>query len=158
MASAETVTAVEVRTRIAAKPETVFEFFTDPDKMIQWMSRSAELDPRPGGRFRCEVSDDHVVRGEYLEVEPPHRIVLSWGWEGEEATVAPGGSRVEILLTGDGNETDVLLIHSELPTRESAERHSKGWEHYIGRLSTAAAGGDPGPDPWASVEQADTTD
>ena len=49
MASAETETAVEVEIRIAASPETVFDFFTDPDKMIQWMGRSAELDPRPGG-------------------------------------------------------------------------------------------------------------
>src|SRR5262245_29267551 len=30
MASAETASVIEVRTRIAASPETVFDFFTDP--------------------------------------------------------------------------------------------------------------------------------
>jgi hypothetical protein len=72
--------------------------------------------------------------------------------------VEPGGSRVEIHLTGDGDETDVLLIHSELPSREAAERHRHGWVHYTERLSMAAAGEDPGPDPWASADQADTTE
>lgn len=40
MASPKTDTAAEVEIRIAASPETVFDFFTDPDKMIQWMGRS----------------------------------------------------------------------------------------------------------------------
>jgi uncharacterized protein YndB with AHSA1/START domain len=152
VASAETTAAVEVRVRIAASPETIFDFFTDPDKMVQWMGRSAELDARPGGSFRCDINGRSVASGEYLEIEPPHRVVFSWGWVGEEATVAPGGSRVEIRLTGDGEETDVLLIHSELPSEESAGRHRHGWTHYTERLAIAAAGGDAGPDPWATPD------
>jgi uncharacterized protein YndB with AHSA1/START domain len=152
VASAETEAAVEVRVRIAASPETIFDFFTDPDRMIQWMGRSAELDARPGGAFRCDINGRSVASGEYLEVEPPHRVVFSWGWEGEDAMVAPGASRVEIRLTEDGGETDVLLIHSELPGGESAERHRHGWEHYTARLAVAAAGGDAGLDPWAAPD------
>ncbi|HET9162883.1 MAG TPA: SRPBCC domain-containing protein [Solirubrobacterales bacterium] len=71
MASAHTGAAVEVETRIAASPETVFDFFTDPDKMIQWMGRSAELDPRPGGAFRCDINGRDVAGDEYVEVDPP---------------------------------------------------------------------------------------
>ena len=43
MTSAETTAAVEREIRIAASPETVYEFFVDRDKMIQWMGRQAEL-------------------------------------------------------------------------------------------------------------------
>jgi len=73
VASAETGAAIEVETRIAASPETVFEFFTDPDKMIQWMGRSAQLDPRVGGGFRCDINGRDVARGEYVEVDPRPR-------------------------------------------------------------------------------------
>ena len=67
MANAETVDAVEVEVRIAASPETVFDFFTEPDRMIQWMGRSAQLDPRPGGGFRCDINDETVAAGEYVD-------------------------------------------------------------------------------------------
>ena len=32
----EVATVVEREVRIAARPETVFEFFTDPEKMVLW--------------------------------------------------------------------------------------------------------------------------
>lgn len=158
MASAETGTAAEVKIRIAASPETVFDFFTDPDKMIQWMGRSAELDPRAGGTLRCDINGRDVARGEYVAVERPDRIVFTWGWEGEEPTVAPGGSTVEVLLARDGEGTQLRLIHSDLPSAESAEHHSQGWRHYAERLTVVAAGGDPGADPWQDADAVDIGD
>jgi uncharacterized protein YndB with AHSA1/START domain len=158
VASAETGTAAEVKIRIAASPETVFDFFTDPDKMIQWMGRSAELDPRAGGTLRCDINGRDIARGEYVAVERPDRIVFTWGWEGEEPTVAPGGSTVEVLLARDGDGTQLRLIHSDLPSAESAEHHSQGWRHYAERLTVVAAGGDPGADPWQDADAVDIGD
>jgi uncharacterized protein YndB with AHSA1/START domain len=155
VASAETATAVEVEIRIAASPETVFDFFTDPDKMIQWMGRSAELDPQPGGAMRCDINDRSVASGQYLELERPRRVVLSWGWEGEDSVTKPGTSTVEVVLAPDGDGTHLRLIHRDLPTAESAERHGHGWRHYTERLATAAAGGDAGDDPWATPAGSD---
>ncbi len=150
MASAETEAVVEVEVRIGASPETVFEFLIDPEKMIQWMGRSAQLEPRPGGAFRCDLNGANVASGEYLELEPPSRALFSWGWEGEEASVPPGASTVEVLLEPDGEGTRLRLIHRDLPSEESVQKHSQGWEHYTGRLARAAAGEDPGPDPWGT--------
>ncbi len=144
--------------RIAASPETVFDFFTDPDKMIQWMGRSAELEPRPGGTLRCDINGRDVARGSYVELDPPARIVFTWGWEGEEPTVAPGGSTVEVVLSPDGDGTQLRLAHRDLPSAESAERHGHGWSHYVERLGVLAAGGDPGVDPWADPEAVDVGD
>lgn len=155
MASAEAVTAVEVEVRIEASPETVFDFFTDPDKMIQWMGRSAELDPRPGGVLHCDINGRNVASGKYVELEPPRRVVFTWGWEGEDSVAKPGSSTVEVLLAPEGDGTLLRLIHSDLPSAESAERHGHGWRHYTERLAVVAGGGDPGADPWATPGGAD---
>jgi uncharacterized protein YndB with AHSA1/START domain len=150
VASAEPGTAVEVETRIAASPETVFEFFTDPDKMVQWMGRSADLDPRPRGGFRCDINGRDVAAGEFVEVDPPRRLVFTWGWDVAEPVTPPGSSTVEVLLAPDGGGTHLRLIHRDLPSVESTKKHRHGWEHYTERLATAAAGSDAGPDPWAT--------
>ncbi len=151
MPNAETVDAVEVEVRIAASPETVFDFFTDPGLMIQWMGREVEVDPRPGGGFRCQVNDEAIASGEYLAVEPPSRVVFTWGWNGEDSVTKPGSSTVEVLLAADGDGTHVRLIHSDLPSAESATKHGHGWRHYLDRLAITASGGDPGPDEYASA-------
>jgi uncharacterized protein YndB with AHSA1/START domain len=150
--STETKAEAEVAIRIAAKPETVFDFFTDPEKMIQWMGRSAELEPSPGGRFHVDINGESIASGVYVELDPPRKVVFTWGWEGEDSVTLPGSSTVEILLAADGDGTRLRLIHRDLPDAESAERHSHGWEHYAERLSVAASGGNPGPDPWATPE------
>lgn len=149
MANAETADAVEVAVQIAANPETVFDFFTDPDRMIQWMGRSAELDPRPGGGFRCDINGDSVANGTYVELEPPRRVVFTWGWEGEDSVTKPGSSTVEVLLEPEAGGTRVRLIHRDLPSAESAAKHGHGWRHYLDRLAIAAPGGDAGPDEFA---------
>jgi uncharacterized protein YndB with AHSA1/START domain len=42
--------AVERTIRIAARPETVWRFWTDPERICDWWGSSAELDPRPGAQ------------------------------------------------------------------------------------------------------------
>ena len=140
--------AVEREVRIAARPETIFPFFVEPEKMMRWKGISAELDPRPGGIYRVNVTGRDIARGEYVEVTPYSRVVFTWGWEAENNPVPPGSSTVEITLTPDGDGTIVRLRHFDLPT-ETQEQHGHGWDHYMERLATAGAGGDPGPDPWA---------
>jgi hypothetical protein len=44
-------------------------------------------------------------------------------------------------------KTRVELEHSGLVPAEAA-KHAVGWPHFIERLAIAAAGDDPGVDPW----------
>lgn len=141
------VQAIEREVRIDATPETVFEFFTDPAKMVRWKGTEATLDPRPGGVYRVRMNERAITRGEFVEVDPPNRIVFTWGWEGDFVATPPGSSTVEVTFTPDGDGTLVRLVHRDLPTAESVEAHGHGWDMYMPRLAIAAAGGDAGPDP-----------
>ena len=120
---------------VAAPPETVFRFFTDPERHTRWLGREAILDPRPGGIYRCIVNDTSTVRGEYVEVEPPHRVVFTWGFEGN-VDVPPGSSVVTVTLQPSGRGTRLVLVHTGLP-HPMFEPHDVGWRGYLQSLQNA---------------------
>jgi uncharacterized protein YndB with AHSA1/START domain len=141
---------------IAARPETIFPFFTDPEKMLRWKGIEATLDARAGGVYRVKVNERYIARGEYVAVEPYTRIVFTWGWEDEGNPVPPGSSTVEVTLTPESEGTRVRLTHRDLPAA-ARDEHAAGWEHYLARLAVATPGGDPGPDPEAMDVMESTT-
>ena len=147
--------SLEREVTIAASPETVWEFLVDPVKAARWMGQQWVSDVRPGGAYRCDVIPGHTAVGEFVEIDAPHRLVYTWGWEPGEAGPNPvpsGSSTVEIELVPDGDRTLLRFTHRDLPTDEAAESHGHGWDHYLERLVIAAPGGDPGADPWLSGE------
>jgi uncharacterized protein YndB with AHSA1/START domain len=143
---------VEREVRIRAQPETIFPFFTDPVKMMQWKGVEASLDPRPGGIYQVNVTGSAIVKGEYLEVSPYTRVVFSWGWLEEGHPVPPGSSIVEVDLVPDGDATIVRLRHSGL-SAEGQLQHAAGWEHFLPRLVEIAEGREPGIDPWTQQQE-----
>lgn len=144
MPEAMTTEPVVKETRIAASPETVFAFFTEPDKLTRWLAEEATLDPRPGGtclqRHRGDDGKLYSMRGEFVEVSPPSRVVFTWGFEEESVGVPPGASTVEVTLTPEGDGTLLRLVHRDLPTGE-VDSHSEGWTEMLERLARAAGGG-----------------
>ena len=151
MESATETHAVERELTIAASPETVWEFLVDPDKAVRWMGEAASFEPRPGGLYRLGVIPGHTATGAFVELDPPHRLVFTWGWEpGEEGAnpVPPGSSTIEIELAPEGDGTRIRFVHRDLPSTEAAGSHAHGWDHYLERLAAAASGSDPGRDPW----------
>jgi uncharacterized protein YndB with AHSA1/START domain len=98
------------------------------------MGARASLDPWRGGAFRIDVDGVHIAGGEYRTVEPPRRVVMSWGWEGSEE-VPPGSTTVEITLEPDGDGTLLRLRHTGLPTEDQRTSHRDGWVLYTRRLS-----------------------
>src|SRR4051795_9913790 len=82
--------------RIAARPETVFEYFTDPAKMVEWMGVEATLDPRPGGGSRIAVNREAIMVGGVGGGVAHSRVVFSWGWEDERLDTPPASTLVEV--------------------------------------------------------------
>ena len=118
--------------RIAAPPADVFPYFTDSALLIQWLGESADLHPQPGGLFSLDFSNNTPVRGEYVEVDPPRRVVFTWGVIGRD-TMPPGSTTVEVTLTADGPDTVVELSHHDLPP-DQFESTLEGWIAMLDRL------------------------
>lgn len=126
---------------IDAPPETVFPYLTDPERMVRWCGDSVELQPESGGVFKIVFEGGVVSEGWYEVVDPPRRVVFTIGMTG--TAVPPGGSRVEIRLTPEGEGTRLDLEHRGF---DASQPVSEGWDHHLGRLRLAAGGGTPGPD------------
>ncbi|MFL5821421.1 MAG: SRPBCC domain-containing protein [Solirubrobacteraceae bacterium] len=135
---------VQVRRVVPAALEEVFRAWTDPELVCQWFrprggsSPSAEMDVRVGGRYRWAMKlFGHVYYavGEYVEVEPPHRLVFTFGWE--RALVRLTDSVVTVELAGHGDQTEVVITHERLGTRTLRAMHAAGWRTcltYLGRI------------------------
>jgi uncharacterized protein YndB with AHSA1/START domain len=135
----------ETTVDVNAPVQEVFRHLTDPAAMIRWMGQHATLDPVPDGAFEVDINGV-PVRGRYLEVDPPRRVVVSWGVAGNP-DLPPGASQVEFTLIPIAGGTRLRLIHRNLPP-DQASIHGTGWGHFLGRLDQAATGADPDPDPW----------
>lgn len=129
---------------IEAPPEVVFAHLVTPERMVTWMGERADLEPLPGGRFAVDIGGV-PFRGEYLEVEEPRRVVVSWGLAGSD-DFPPGTSRVQFTLEPTSQGTTLHLLHTGLPDAYSVT-HGRGWDHYLGRLRQASLGEAPGLDP-----------
>lgn len=131
---------VETEVRIRARPETIYPFWTSADRMRSWMGRDVRLDARPGGEVRIDYNGSDVVSGSFVELDPPRRLVFTWGWEATGDATPPGSSTVEVTLVPDGDETVVRVRHSGLAA-EAVEGHAIGWEQFLPALATIAGDG-----------------
>jgi uncharacterized protein YndB with AHSA1/START domain len=124
--------AVTASVRIAATPDVVFPYFTDATLMREWIGHWTSSEPWSGGAFAVDF-ERAPVRGSYLAVEPPHRVVFTWGIAGNDVLPA-GSSTVEVTLRADGEDTIVELVHRGLPEARKAD-HQSGWTALLATLS-----------------------
>jgi uncharacterized protein YndB with AHSA1/START domain len=128
---------VEIRRRIHAPIADVFDWWTQAEKMRQWMSpvgvAEAHVDLRLGGAFRIVMkSGDTEIShtGEFIEIETPTRLVFTW----VSPYTGPDPSLVTLELEPDGeNATRLRLVHSQLPSAV-APSHRDGWGTMLDRL------------------------
>jgi hypothetical protein len=92
------------------------------------------------------MRDGLTAAGQYVEVDPPHRLVFSWGWTHDE-TVAPGTTRVVVTLEEEDGGTLVVLRHHDLPDDGQRDHHRTGWETYLHRLAVRVPGAIPARTP-----------
>jgi uncharacterized protein YndB with AHSA1/START domain len=121
---------------IDAPPEAVYPYLVERELATAWMGDESWNDPRPGGVFRLDIRG-HLVSGEFVELDPPRRVVYTWGWEEGDAVHGPGSTRVEWTLEPENGGTRVRLLHIGL-SDEGAELHAQGWDQFLPVLATAA--------------------
>lgn len=131
---------LEMTRIIPASPNQVFAAWSDPNLIGKWFGpegthcESVEVDFRVGGhyRFACATSKGiFTVKGTYLEINEPTRLVFDWSWE-HENTVR---TTVEVSLRdADGGQTELTLKQSGFASTESAESHDHGWSGSFARM------------------------
>jgi len=137
---------------IEAQPEQVFDHFVRPELLVRWMGDVARLQAVKGGMFSVDINGV-LIRGHFVRIERPRFIEIAWGEAGNDA-MPPGATSLRVTFLALGNVTRVELEHTGLLPAE-ASKHAIGWTHFIARLGVAAAGGNPGPDPWKTSAPAE---
>lgn len=130
---------------IDASPETVFDYLVTDDGLTAWMGEWARVDAVPGGDFSVTIAG-YRAKGTYLEVDRPHRVLVTWGFEGIDE-LPPGTSTVSFDLTAIASGTRLEVLHTDLP-EDAVSGHVEGWAHFLPRLAIAGSGGDAGADAW----------
>ena len=147
---------VHVSRVLRASRERVFDAWTKPEQMRQWMGPAGwqvpelEADARVGGKYRIVYrgtpapteKDPHPVertgasRGTYLDVVPHELIRYSWvaDWAPGEDTV------VTIRLSEVDGGTLLQLTQETFKQAEIAAMHSMGWTASLGKLAKLLEG------------------
>src|SRR2546425_4751578 len=112
---------------IEAPPEVVFAHLVTAERMVLWMGQRAELQAIRGGEFAVDING-YLIRGEYVEVDPPHRVVVSWGMAGTD-DLPPRPSLGGVIPTPPAARTTPNILHTGLPATR-APKHAAGVVHH----------------------------
>jgi uncharacterized protein YndB with AHSA1/START domain len=122
---------------IKAKPETVFQFFTDSARWASWWGAGSTIDAKPGGRVYIRHPNGIESQGEVLEVCHPARIAFTYGFASGKP-IPPGSSRVTIRLEPDQAGTRLHLLH-EFAEAGPRDEHVQGWRFQLSLFSNVVA-------------------
>jgi uncharacterized protein YndB with AHSA1/START domain len=136
---------VQLRRRLSAGAEQIFDLWTKPDLMVRWLSPfpgavdcKASCDLRPGGAFSLVMTSadsSREVSGTYVQIDRPRKLVFTW--------IGPLTNHVTTLVTVElipiGDQTELVLTHERLPTPAMHEGHTKGWGHILDHLADAVS-------------------
>jgi uncharacterized protein YndB with AHSA1/START domain len=131
--------------RFAASPARVFDAWTVPDLAARWLftgpdseSHRTEIDLKVGGLW--EIVDrrggvDYRAVGEYLEIEPPRRLVFSFGMP----QFSDAFTTVTVEIEADGDGARMTLTQAGLQA-EAVAALEQGWRHMCDGLARQLAG------------------
>ena len=141
----EEKTKLEIKRVIHASRDRVYAAWTDPAQLKEWFGpenvrmRNFVADARVAGKYRWDLinqeGEDMTIFGEYRELVPGKKIVFTWKWDDDEAWKNTN-SVVTVELSDRDGGTELRLIHDKLPSEESRDRHTEGWNSVLDRLET----------------------
>jgi uncharacterized protein YndB with AHSA1/START domain len=130
----ETELVVRRSVSVSVPPERAFELFTS-DVAAWWPVATHSIDdgvpafePRAGGRLFERAGGSEHFWANVVAWEPPHRLVLEWKVNPEDAA----STDVEVTFTPDGDGTLVELVHSGFErlgenAHEAYSGYGEGW-------------------------------
>lgn len=100
------------------------------------------MDARVGGHYRCTLKmsgHTYYAVGEFVEIDPPKRLVYTFGWE--RAIVPLTDSLVTVEFEDRGQETEIVVTHERLGGRTKRALHDWGWRWLLRNIERQLAGG-----------------
>ena len=114
-----------LKTRIKATAKEIYEAWLNSKGHTKMTGSEATISDKIGDSF---TAWDGYIEGRNISLEPFKRVVQSWrtsDFKEEEKD-----SKIEVLFNETDGETELTLIHTNLP--ESGEAYKKGWDdHYF---------------------------
>ena len=127
---------------LAAPPEEVFRMLTESAELVKWWGPhgfiipAAEVNLAEGGRYRFRMTppdgEPFHLSGEFLEIDPPWRLVYTFRWE--EPAPDDRETVVDLSLGSTGTGTRLVLSQGPFLTDERLELHRNGWTESFEKL------------------------
>ncbi len=116
----------------AAPPERVYAYFTDPELMARWFCPNPDLAttcrPRRAARRHLAGRDGRLGRGrQYVEVEPPTRLVFTFDWEHDDEAATTVTVQSRPTATGPGWCSRTRSTDTDGGHEEGWAARSPGW-------------------------------
>ena len=108
---------------VRAQPHEVFAAWTQPAMVRRWAARATSIDPRAGARVRQKVASRHglhLVSGEYRELVPARRVVMTWTLESPPDTSSSETRVIVDLHQAGPNTTEVRVSEHPIPPADRA--------------------------------------
>jgi uncharacterized protein YndB with AHSA1/START domain len=129
--------------RLPAVPDKVFKAWTDQRELAQWMGpgdmtiSDVEVDAREGGRYRITMrskeSKEFTAVGQYCEVKPAERIVMTWAWQAAQGHGPV--TCITIELRPAGKATEMRFHHALFEDKDTRNSHRSGWQSIFDKLA-----------------------
>jgi uncharacterized protein YndB with AHSA1/START domain len=135
------------QTFIRATPEAIWQAITDPEFTRRYFHRTAiESSFAAGAPVRYVLPDgSDAVTGTIEEVDPPHRLVMTWRVMYDAAATEEPPSRVEWILTpGADGVTRVTTVHRDLAlSPRTSASVGDGWPWILDSMKSLLETGSP---------------
>jgi uncharacterized protein YndB with AHSA1/START domain len=116
---------LNIQVSLPASAKQVMYLLTDPKKIRAWSGADAVMELKEGGSFSMF---DGWATG---IVQHCSANELSYTWALDEWEKGTEPSLVNIVLKPDGENTLVILNHTNLPNQKETDEHKKGWQDYV---------------------------
>src|SRR5258708_22866381 len=141
-------TTLKIQRRLPGPIERVWAYLTDGELRRKWLA-AGEMELKVGAPFESHWRNDeltnppgkrpagfgaeHRMQSKIVELDPPRRIVFTWGNSGD----------VSIDLEPKDNDVLLTLIHRRLPDRPTLLRVAAGWHSHLDVLAARASSKEP---------------
>lgn len=124
--------------QVPAPVSQVWDAWTTPEGLATWWwphlpDTTYSVDLRPGGAYRIESPSVGIgVTGEYVVLDRPRRIHMTWTWLGGSENHT---EHVRVDFTETAADTTLVRVrHDVAGGQEAADSYRTGWIDVLARL------------------------